>query len=82
MLASPRRGGTGTRRDPEGHPVQPARQGVALPDRSGRPGQDEERGLKRVLGIVMIAQDRVTDPLDHGPVPFQERRERQFVAPG
>jgi predicted HTH domain antitoxin len=30
----------------------------------------------------MIAQDRVTDPLDHGPVPFQERRERQLVAPG
>ena len=82
MLASPRRGGTGTRRDAEGHPVQPARQRVTLPDRSGRPGQDEERGLKSVLGIVMIAQDRMTDPLDHGPVPFQQRRERQLVTPG
>ena len=82
MLASPSRGGTGARRDPEGHPVQPARQRVTPPDRSGRPGQDEERGLERVLGIVMIAQDLLADPLDHGPVPFHERRERQLVTPG
>jgi hypothetical protein len=50
-------------------------------DRSCRPGEDEERGLKRILGLVMIAQDRMTDPLDHGPVPLYERRERQFVTP-
>ena len=30
----------------------------------------------------MIAQDRMTDPLDHRPVPFHQRRERQLVAPG
>ncbi len=81
-LASPRRGGPDPRRDPKGHAVQPARQRVAPPDRSGRPGQDEERGLESVLGLVMIAQDRLTDPTDHGPVPFHQRRERQLVSPG
>ncbi len=82
MPAPPRPGGTGARGDTEGHPVQPAREGITLPDRSGRPGQDKERGLKRVLGIVMIAQDGMTDSLDHRPVPFHQRRERQLVTPG
>ena len=28
----------------------------------------------------MISQDLVTDPLDHGSVPFHKRRERQLDA--
>ena len=59
--------------------MQPTGQRVTPPDRSGELGQHQERGLKRVLGIVMISHDLIADPLDHGPMPLHRRSERRLI---
>jgi hypothetical protein len=58
--------------------VEPRRDRVAAPDRPGRAGQDEERRLERVFGVVRVAEQAATDAKDHRPVPLDERGEGQF----
>ena len=59
----------GGREGRAGHPVchalKPARNGLPVPDRSGMTRQDQERGLKRVLHIVRVAQDAATGGQHH-----------------
>ena len=40
--------------------------------------KDKERGLKRILRIVLIDENVPADSQDHRPVPLDERGERQF----
>ena len=39
------------------------------------PGQDEEGGLRGVLGLVLVAEDLAADAEDHRPMPLDQRRE-------
>jgi hypothetical protein len=73
LRSPPSRDGIGLDRDPVGDPVQPAPQGVSLPDRAGLFHQDQERGLERVLGVVRFTQDPPADAQDHRPVPRHQR---------
>jgi hypothetical protein len=50
-----------------------------MANRAGVPGQDQERGLEGILGVVVIAQDLATHPLHHRPVPLDQRREGGFL---
>ena len=43
------------------HPVEPASHQVGLSDRASLAGQDEEDGLKGILGKVAVAQDLAAD---------------------
>ena len=51
-------------------------------DRTGAVGEDEEGGLKHVLGGVGVVQDPATDVEDHRAVTAEECRERLVAAPG
>ena len=60
-------------------------QGVAAADRAGRAGQDEKRGLERILRVMRIAQDVAADAEHHRPMPRDQGGERQLgrlAAPG
>jgi hypothetical protein len=50
-------------------------------DRPGAVGEDEEGGLKHVLGRVGIVQDPAADVEDHRAVTGEECRERLVTAP-
>ncbi len=49
-------------------------------DRSRLAGEDEERGLEGVLGIVVVAEDAPADAQDHRPMPPDDRLERRLIA--
>jgi hypothetical protein len=72
----------GLGRDSVGDPVQPPTQGQPLANRPGPPGQDQERGLEGVLGVVFVAQDVPTDAVHERPVPLDQGGERPVVAGG
>ena len=55
--------------------MQPARHRLATADRAGPASQDQERGLRSILGIVFVAQDLAADPQDHRPVAIDQGRE-------
>ena len=77
-----------------GHACRPTRRGgprrgataptSRRPERAAPAHQDQERGLERVLGVVLVAEDGPADPQDHRPVPLDQDREGQLgrlVAP-
>ena len=67
-------------RDPE----QPARDRPAPADRPGPVGQDEEDGLKGILGVVGVVKDAPADAEHHRAVPdhqLLEGRLRGLIAP-
>ena len=67
-------------RDPE----QPARDRPAPADRPGPVGEDEEDGLKGVLGIMIVAEAALADPEHDRAVPVDQLLEgglRDLVAP-
>src|SRR5262245_48162462 len=43
-------------------------------------GQDQERGLERILGVVLVVQPVPAHAPDQPAVPAQQRRERGLVA--
>jgi hypothetical protein len=51
-------------------------------NRTGAVGEDEEGGLKHVLGGVGVVQDPATNVEDHRTVSAEEGRERLATAPG
>jgi hypothetical protein len=67
---------------PDGDAVQPGRDGRGSADRGGLAGQDQEGGLKRVLGRVVVREDPAAGRPDHRPVPVGEEFERGLVAVG
>ena len=82
LVGAPPRGvGLDTNGDPEGNAMKPARDGIGLADRRGPAGEDEERGLKGVLGVVRIAKDLLADAQHHRCVPFHQRREGRLIGP-
>jgi hypothetical protein len=61
------------------HPVEPAGERLIDPERSGSSEEDQERRLKRILGIDRVAEDIAADRPDQRPVPRHEHGERFFV---
>jgi hypothetical protein len=81
LVGTPSTGiGLDTNGDPEGDTMKPARDGIGLADRLGPAGEDEERGLKGVLGVVRIAKDLLADAQHHWSVPFHQRREGRLIS--
>jgi hypothetical protein len=66
-------------RDAQGHAVEPARQRIGPAQRAGLSGQDQERGLKCVIGVVRAAEHLPAHALHERPMPFHERRESQLI---
>jgi hypothetical protein len=58
-----------------GNPVEPTGNGLTLADRTGPPRQDEECGLERILGVVLVAEDLTANAQHHRPVSLDQRRE-------
>jgi hypothetical protein len=67
--------------DPIRHLVEPARDGLPFADGTGPARQDEERGLKGVLGILFLTQDAAAEVEHHRAVPPHQQLERRLVAP-
>ncbi len=63
-----------------GDAMQPAAQGVGDVQRAGLAGQDEERGLKGILGVVLVAQDSKARGCDHRAMSRHQAREGRSVA--
>ena len=62
-------------RDPIRDLAQPAAQDLALADRAGSTGQDQEGGLERILDLVRVAEHAPADAQDHRPVAQDQRLE-------
>jgi len=58
----------------------PFSQRTSLADGRSPAGEDEERGLKRVLGIVAFAQGPPANTPAHGPVSLHSPLEGKFIA--
>ena len=67
--------GLGLLRRPASDPIEPVAQQVRIADRAGFLRQDEERGLKGILGVVRIAQEALAHAQDHRSVSRHQRRE-------
>ena len=78
----PGRGGSGARGDAGGDPEEPAPDRAPIPDRCGPAGEDQERRLERIFGVVRVAEDRAADAQDHRAVPVHQDGERGLVPPG
>ena len=52
--------------------MQPGAERLWLSDRPRSPGQYEEDGLRRVLGLMWIAQDIETDAVNDWAMPLDE----------
>ena len=65
-------------RSSKGHTVQPVPEQLRLMDRAGPSGQNQERGLKGVLGGVPVADDMLAHAEYHRPVPANQDREGDF----
>jgi len=68
--------------DAVGDAVQPAAQRLLFANGCGRACQDEERGLQRVLGIVLMAQHTAADREDHLAVPLDHGSKRGLIVLG
>ncbi len=54
--------------DPEGDPVEPVGQQLAIAERRRLLDEDEERGLERILRRVLVTQDPATRSQDQRTV--------------
>ncbi len=77
--ASSSGGDAGLGRDAQRHAVQPAADRLAPADRAGPARQDQERRLRGVLGVVVVAQDLPADAQDHRRMTIDQRRESRLV---
>src|SRR5665213_1145257 len=66
---------------PVGHAVQPVADLFTRPDCSRFAHKNEERSLKCVLGVLLVAQDAPADGPDHRAVSPDQRFEGGAVAP-
>ena len=64
--------------DAAGDAVEPGGERVGRSDRAGRAGEDQERRLGGILGLVVVAGDLPAGAPDHRPVPLDEGRERRL----
>jgi len=70
--------GAGGGSDPASDLEKPWAERLPDAERSRLTGQDEERGLKGVFGIVPIVQDGLTRVEDHRAVALDQGSEAQF----
>ena len=64
-----------------GHAVQPVADLCSGPDGRRLADEDEESGLERILGVVVIAQNTAADAPDHSGMPAHEHFESRCVLP-
>ncbi len=76
-LVCPASGGRDPRlgRDPQRDAVQPAPDRLAAADRTSLTGQDQERRLRCILGVVLVVEYLPADAQDHRSVAIHQRRE-------
>jgi hypothetical protein len=55
-----------------GDAVEPGTEPIGLPDRPCLAGQDHERGLEGVFGVVGVAEQALTDTEDERSVPHDQ----------
>ncbi len=67
-----------TGRRAKGHLMQPRAQRIPDPQAAGLLDQNQERGLKRILGVVRVCKLRPTNAQHHCPVPLDQRLESQL----
>ena len=65
----------------ECHPVEPVAELLPRHDRSRLPGEDQERRLEGVFGVVVIPEDAAADAPDERPVSLDDRLEGRGVTP-
>jgi hypothetical protein len=70
--------GSGTPRHSAGDTVQPGTQGIAHPERSALPDQDQECCLEGVHRLVVIAENAASGAENHRPMSFDQDREGQL----
>ena len=58
--------------------MEPGPERVAHPQAAGLPNQDQERGLKRIVGVSRVSQNAAADAEHHRPVPLDQNGERQL----
>jgi hypothetical protein len=61
-----------------GDAVEPGTEPIGLPDRARLPGQDQERGLEGVFGVVGVAEQALTDTEGERSVPHDQGCEGQL----
>ena len=66
--------------DAVGDLVKPARHGLAFADRARFAHQDQERGLERVFDILLVVEQSLTQPENHGAMPPHQKFERRLIA--
>ena len=64
------------------HAVEPVAELLPWHDRSRLAGEDEERRLEGVLGVVVIPEDPAADAPDHRAVAPDDRLEDRLLSPG
>ena len=67
-------------RRPVGGAVKPASQPLGPLDAPGLAGENEKGRLKRVVRVIRIAEQPPAHPVDHRPVPGDQRREGRLGA--
>ena len=65
-------------RRPVGDAVEPGTEPIGLPDRSRLAGQDHERSLEGIFGVVAVAEHALTDTEDERAVPHDQGGEGQL----
>jgi hypothetical protein len=65
-----------------GDPIEPVGQQFSGRDDGGLPGEDEEGGLKSILGIVVMTEHTTAHAPDQRAMPIHEGCERRFVTAG
>src|SRR5262249_32787281 len=78
----PCRRGPGLEGGAVGHAEEPVAHLLARPDRGGLVDEDEEGGLERILGVVVVSEDTAAHTQHHRAVPGQQRLEGGLVPPG
>jgi hypothetical protein len=64
------------------NPVQPAGQRMSLADRAAVSCQHQKRGLKSVLGVLLVLQNAAARSQYHRAVPINQLGKRRLIAPG
>jgi RNA polymerase sigma factor (sigma-70 family) len=65
-----------------GHAVQPIAHEGPFDEQGSLLDEDDEGGLKSIIGVVDVAEDAATDAHDHGTVALDQCFERRLVAMG
>jgi hypothetical protein len=68
------------KRDPARHAMEPTAERVVDPECPGLAGQEQEGGLKRILGVIGVSEDAAANGHDHRTMPLHECFKSQLIA--